>query len=48
MVYSSTLTDALRLILLEEVERLRSAIAMYKSKVQMAFKRHFKALSGQL
>ncbi len=31
-VYSSTLPDALRLALLEEVERLRNAITMYKIK----------------
>lgn len=44
-VYSSNLPDTLRLSLLEEVERLRSAIAMYKIKGAKGLK---EALQGTI
>ena len=44
-VYSSSLPDALRLSLLEEVERLRSAISMYKIKGAKGLK---EALQGTI
>ena len=44
-VYSSSLPDTLRLSLLEEVERLRSAIAMYKIKGAKGLK---EALQGTI
>jgi len=47
-VYSSSLPDTLRLSLLEEVERLRSAISMYKIKGAKGLKEAMQATVGAI